>query len=235
MRTGAGGTGAIWLRSQLPMGRGLGYSGAVRVVGATLGLLEREPSASIVGDAAHRSHPDALRLRAEVLTISAALEGHGDNAAASVYGSVVAVADEVCVEVPLALDPAIVVWVPDATTGTDASRRTLPEQLSRDDAAFNVGRVAVLVAALGAGRIDALRVGAEDRMHQDHRLAHQPRSAATLRALLDAGAWSAWLSGSGPTVAAFAGREDADRLAAALPAEGRAMVLELDRHGVIWE
>ena len=84
-----------------------------------------------------------------------------------------------------------------------SARRLLPEQVPFDDAVFNVGRTALLVAALAAGDVDALRAATEDRLHQDRRLARVPDSRVAMEAALGAGAWGAWLSGSGPSVAAF--------------------------------
>ena len=52
-------------------------------------------------------------------------------------------------------------------------------------------------------------------------------------AMLDAGAFAAWLSGSGPSAAAFADPDDATRVAGALPGEGRVLVLEIDDKGAV--
>jgi homoserine kinase len=49
--------------------------------------------------------------------------------------------------------------------------------------------------------------------------------------MLDAGAFGAWLSGSGPTAAAFVDPGEASRIAAALPTGGRALVLDIDDEG----
>ena len=88
-----------------------------------------------------------------------------------------------------------------------------------DDAVFNVGRTALLVAALAAGDVDAMRVATEDRLHQDRRLARARDTRIAIDAMLDAGAFAAWLSGSGPSAAAFVDRDDAESIAAALPHE----------------
>ena len=49
--------------------------------------------------------------------------------------------------------------------------------------------------------------------------------------MLDAGAFGAWLSGSGPSAACFVDGNDGARIAAALPPEGRAVVLDIDDPG----
>ena len=106
-----------------------------------------------------------------MLALASELEGHADNVAASLFGGIVATADGRAVRVPLAFDPAIVVWIPSFTTSTDESRTKLGSDVRLDDAVFNIGRVALLVAALAAGDTDALRSATQDRLHQDRRLA----------------------------------------------------------------
>ncbi|MGB0738294.1 MAG: homoserine kinase, partial [Ilumatobacteraceae bacterium] len=133
----AGGAGDLWGFGGIPMGRGLGFSGAVRVAGAMLAHVERDGAAA-ASDAA---------TRASVLDLTADLEGHPDNVAPSVYGGLV-IADGDLV-VPVAVDPslAVVAWVPDAeSTSTDRSRAMLPSTVDRADAVFNMARVATLVS-----------------------------------------------------------------------------------------
>ena len=123
-------------------------------------------------------------------------------------------------------------WIPDRETPTVSARRLLPDQVPFDDAVFNVGRTALLVAALAAGDVDALRAATEDRLHQDRRLSPGPRLArARWRRRSAPGAWGAWLSGSGPSVAAFADAANADAVRAAMPTTGRAHVLAIDDEG----
>jgi homoserine kinase len=220
----AGGTGALWVRSQLPMGRGMGYSGAVRVAGAMAGLLQ-----------AHETTVIDTSLRATALALTAQLEGHADNAAASVHGGVVATAGGRAVRIPLALEPAVVVWIPTFTTSTDASRRRLGPTVTFEDATFNVGRVALLVAALAAGDVEALGVATEDRLHQELRLAAAEPTRQAISDGLAAGAWAAWLSGSGPTAAFLTDTSTAAGLAAALPPDGQVMVLGIAAEGVTVE
>src|SRR5438132_13959218 len=99
------------------------------------------------------------------------LEVHADNVAASLIGEVVAVAGSTVVRVPLARELAVVVWVPDRENATASARRLLPSEVPFADAAFNVARASLLVAALAAGDLGALRVATDVRLHQDPRLA----------------------------------------------------------------
>jgi homoserine kinase len=216
----AGGQGPIAVESSIPPGRGLGFSGAARVAGAMAAAVQ------------HGASLDDARTTA--LEIATALEGHADNVAPSVYGGLVATAGGRVVRVPIPRGPAVVAWIPaERTTSTRGARAALPDQVAFDDAVFNVGRVALLVAALATGDVDSLRTATEDRLHQDQRLARQPESRAAIDAALDTGAWCAWLSGSGPTIVALADPDDAERIGAALPPAGRTRTLAIDTAGAV--
>lgn len=216
-----GGDGPLWLRSPIPMARGLGFSGAVRVAAAALGALS-------VGRDVDEARPD-------VLDVATGLEGHGDNAAASVYGGVVAhLGDRV---LPLRLGPrlsgaTVVAWVPDVTTSTDRSRRTLSDTVTRPAAVFNLGRVIQLTLAIERDDPALLAGATDDRLHQDTRLPRVEGAEEALRRGHARGAWCGWLSGSGPTVALLCDPVRAADVAAALPGDGHVKQLALDTVGV---
>jgi homoserine kinase len=215
----AGGTGTLWVRSPIPIGRGLGFSGAMRVGGAALAVVQRRG-------------PDALiERRTDILGVAAALEGHADNVAASLFGGIVATDGTAAVRVESPLRPDVELWIPEETTSTSDSRTALPAGVSFDDAVFNVGRTALLVAALAAGDAAALSTATQDRLHQDRRLAVAGMSGAALEAGLAAGAWCGWLSGSGPAVAFLTEGGDGKAVAAALPASGHSRITAIDRSG----
>jgi homoserine kinase len=221
----AGGEGELWVASPIPVGRGLGFSGAVRIAGIVAAHAQQ-----------HGSDPDELSARAHtMLALATELEGHADNVAASLFGGIVATADGRAVRIPLAFDPAVVVWIPSFTTSTDESRTKMGANVPLDDAVFNIGRVALLVAALASGDTDALRSATQDRLHQDRRLESVEPSKVALAAALDAGAWCSWLSGSGPTVAAMCPFDEADDLAAKMPEDGHTKVLRIDHGGAVIE
>ena len=224
----AGGEGRIWVRCSIPMGRGMGYSGAVRVAGLAAAHLQR-----------HGADDDLLAAaRGDWLEVASGLEGHADNVAASIYGGVVATAAGRAVRVPLPIDPVAVLLVPSATTSTDESRAALGAPVAFADAVFNIGRTALLVAALAAGDVAALRSATEDRLHQELRFQAAAPSGVALEAALAAGAWCGWLSGSGPTVATLCPKEAVDPVTAALgalPEPASTKVLRIDHAGVVIE
>lgn len=216
--------GSIWVRSSIPMGRGLGFSGAARVGGAALAAF------SGLGDLA--ANPAEARMSA--LDVAARLEGHGDNAAASALGGVVAWVEGRATSLrvgPQLAAAAVVVWIPDTTTSTVRSRSTLADVVERAAAIHNLGRVAQFVLAVEHDD-PALLVGAtDDRLHQAIRLARVAGAADALDAGVEAGAWCGWLSGSGPAVAFLADDAVVGAVSAALSGTGQVKLLRIAQRG----
>lgn len=227
----------LWLRSSIPMARGLGFSGAARVAGAALALVGASsgPKVDCAADLAVDLAADLASQRSRVLATAARVEGHGDNAAASVFGGVVAWVDGRVI--PLRVGPrlaaaTVIAWIPDATTSTENSRGALPETVLRRDAVHNLARTAQFVAAVEHDDPSLLEGATDDRLHQPVRLSEVPGAAAALAAGVAAGAWCGWLSGSGPTLAFLV---DAGRTAVvtdALPEAGHVKHLRIATRGV---
>ena len=167
----------------------------------------------------------------EVLPAATGLEGHADNVAASLLGGVVAVAGGRAVRVPLGRELAVVLWVPDRETATTSARRHLPDQVAFDDAAFNVGRTALLIAALGRRRRRRVANGNRGPTASGPAALARPETRIAIDTALRAGAFGAWVSGSGPSAAAFADPARAPEIASAMPAGGRAIVLDIAEEG----
>ena len=220
-----GGTGPLWVHSPIPVGRGMGFSGAVRVGGLVAAHVQRDGS----------DHEALQAALPTLLALATGLEGHADNVAASLYGGIVATAGGRAVRVPMSFDPAMVMWVPSFVTSTDESRGRLPAMVPMADVVFNIGHTALLVAALAAGDVDVLRDATQDRLHQNARLSAAAPSSVAIDAALAAGAWAAWLSGSGPTVAVMCAVDEAEGIAAALPSDGHTKILRIDHAGVTIE
>ncbi len=215
----AGGIGPLWFDFDLEPGKGLGFSAAARAAGAVLGRLH-------AGDDIEHARTNAYEVVCE-------LEGHGDNAAPSVFGGIQLVAGRLAHPIAASLPGALLVWVASEDTATDESRQVLSSAVPRDDAVFNLGRLGLLLAALYEGRPDLLRVATEDRLHQPARLAGNASSARAIAAALDAGALAAWLSGSGPAVAIVVEPSRSEEVAAALPASGSVLRLRVDQLGSV--
>jgi len=209
---------AVTVRSAIPVARGLGSSAALAAAAA------------------------AAAGAADPLAVAAQVDGHPENAAASVVGGLVAattVRGSVRV-VRLPLDPGLsfVVLVPERSLSTAKARQALPHQVARSDATFNLGRAALLLAGL-ADRNVLVREAMEDRLHQDYRVPLFPEAPQLLGRLLDAGARAACWSGAGPTLLAVCDRESADHLVAAarralgeVGVPGWAAAVAPDRHGL---
>jgi homoserine kinase len=214
----AGGNGRVWVRNAIPMGRGMGFSGAVRIGGAVAAEVQQQGASWSINS----SH---------ALAIGTELEGHADNVAPSLHGGVVITSENIVVQVPVALDAVFVMWVPDFTTSTNESRGKIGPNIALTDAVFNISRTAMFVTALQTGNVSLLREATRDRIHQDIRLGASPACKAALDAGLAAGAWCGWLSGSGPTVALMCDPAEAARIAQSLPTDGHAKILTIDTVG----
>ncbi|MGH9178094.1 MAG: homoserine kinase [Acidimicrobiales bacterium] len=210
---------AITVRSSIPVGRGLGSSAALAAAAA-----------------AAAGSPDPL-------AVATGVDGHPDNAAASVMGGLVTstTVDGVAVVRRLDLDPglAFVVLVPDRALPTEEARRALPASVPHGDAVFNLGRLGLLVAGLADRRL-LLAAATEDRLHQGPRAALFPEAPALLQGLVEAGALASCWSGAGPTLLALcdgAGAESVrsagDELLAGAGVTGRALLLAPDLDGLV--
>jgi homoserine kinase len=211
-----GGEGPLFAETLIPPGKGLGFSGAARVAGLAAASLQRSGSIHF----------------ADLLMRSGELEGHSDNVAASIYGSVTATNENSIVRLKCPSQLDVVVWIPDGKTATDSSRNQLPASVSFEVATQALGRSSVLVAAIASGDLAAMRQCCVDDLHQPTRLAASPQSAQALKVALENGASAAWLSGSGPTIAAFVDSGDAEQLRQVLPGSGHSKILKVAPHGI---
>jgi homoserine kinase len=179
------------IHNEIPVGKGLGSSAAALTAGV------------VIADCVLGLGWKPLR----ILDEAARIEGHPDNVAACVLGSIVAAAiDEGgCTRaVRLALPEhfAIAVVVPDFDLPTSKARAVLPETYSREDAIFNLQRAALLIAALATGSSTAFPAALEDRLHQPYRMPLVPGLEDILK-LRAPGLLGCALSGAGPSVLVF--------------------------------
>jgi homoserine kinase len=177
----------------VPHARGLGSSSAAIVGGVVLAR------ALVAGGELLLDDDAAFRLTAE-------LEGHPDNVAPAFYGGFTISGHETDSDfwaVKASVDPRVgaVVFVPPTGVETKLARGLLPDQVPHVDAAADVARTALLVAAL-AGQPEQLHRATRDYLHQQYRRPAMPDSLALVDALRSDGV-AAVVSGAGPTVLAF--------------------------------
>jgi len=194
-------------RNDIPHGRGLGSSAAAIVAGV---LLAR--ALTVDG----RQQLD----RAAVLALASELEGHPDNVAACLLGGFTIAWTESGVGQAIRLEPvgiAPVLFVPAEQSATHQARAALPAQVPHADAAFNLSRAALLVAAL-TGQPQWLLAATEDRLHQGYRADTMPATSRLVSELRQHGL-AAVVSGAGSSVLVLAaGPEQAVAAARLAPA-----------------
>lgn len=180
-------------RNAIPHARGLGSSASAAVAGVAAGYLLAE----VPLDEAERC--------GRALQLAASFEGHADNAAPSLLGGLTLSWCDggqfraVRVEPHPAITPVLL--VPSVRASTAQARGLLPATVPHEDAAFNLGRAALLVHALTT-QPQLLFAATEDRLHQPYRRGAYPATAALVDALRAAGV-PATVSGAGPTVLAL--------------------------------
>ena len=179
------------LTNGIPAIRGLGGSGTAILGGLlTANLLCGEPFS-----------------RSELLNFACEIDGHPDNVAASLLGSLVVSAVDADVVHTVKLDCNanlhVVVAIPDFPLSTKEARQVLPKSVEFNDAVFNVSRSSLLVAAIAAGNFRMLSKAMDDRLHQPYRIPLIPGFDEIAEAATQAGALSVALSGAGPTIAAY--------------------------------
>jgi homoserine kinase len=193
----------------IPVGRGLGSSAAA----ALAGVLVANFLAGLGWD------------EQQVIACAAQVEGHPDNVAAAMLGGLaVAVREGPVIHVDVPDSLRAVLFIPDGSMSTPSARQVVPTSFARDDAVYNAGRCALLVAALLSDRCELLGEAMRDRWHQAARSALMPHVPVLIDAALDAGAYGACLAGAGPSVLALTGEASEAVEAALREAAGRAAV-----------
>ncbi|KAJ9612502.1 Trihydroxynaphthalene reductase [Cladophialophora chaetospira] len=222
----------VHIHNPIPLGRGLGSSGAAVVAGVLLG--------NVVG---------GLNLpKPRLLDFALMVERHPDNVAAALYGGFVGTylneldpVDMARVEVPLAevlpqpaggIDTGLVPpippenighyrrfnWskeikalaiIPDFEVSTAKARQVLPTEYSRKDMIFNLQRIALLTTVLSDSPPDPHLIysAMQDRIHQPYRAGLIPALPSILSSMspqTHPGLLGICLSGAGPTFLALA-------------------------------
>lgn len=196
----------------LPLGSGLGSSGASAVAAAFAtralvcpDLLDADLlEACMQGEAAASGSP------------------HADNVAPALFGGVVLIRPGSPPE-PIRLPAPAELWLalvhPAIEVRTLDARQALPSHVTVADAVHQAAHLGALVSALYDGDLDRLGRAVSDRIAEPARRRFVPGFDAAMDAARAAGALAGSISGSGPTLFAFSrGEATADRVARAMAA-----------------
>ena len=210
----------VEMRNEIPLARGLGSSAAATVAGL---LAARE----LFGNSG--SDERLLELATEV-------EGHPENAAASLQGGFVACAAGRTARFDPPANLRTVVFIPDRELATADMRAVLPDSVPHADAIHNLGRAALVVGAFATGDLSLLSAMYDDRLHQPYRAKVYAELIPLIAAARGAGALGAALSGAGSAVIALCeSSATAETVGVALQSatglEGRVSLLTPDRKG----
>lgn len=187
----------IKLINNIPVASGLGSS-ATAIVG---GLVAAN---TIAGNPLNEK---------DLLALATEIEGHPDNVAPALLGGVVVSAlfdgevKFIKVEPPIELK--CVVAIPKFPLSTQKAREVLPQNVSLNDAIFNISRASLLVAALMSGNLNIFGLAMDDKLHQPYRSSLVPGMKKVFAAAKLAGARGVALSGAGPTLIAFCDKNTA--------------------------
>ena len=202
------------VRSEIPIGVGLGSSAAARLAASALN--------------------SPWDVKSHVIDAGAD-EGHADNVAAAAGGGIRIVSDQIDETLP---NPGwgLALFVAHAPLATEKARANLPDSVLLDAAVFNAARTALLVRAITSKRPHLLEEAMRDRLHQPHRLHLYPWTRSVMDAAESAGAYGAAICGAGPSVFAFCPPSTSVRIAkamaAAAPQHGRPLITRVTDKGM---
>jgi homoserine kinase len=191
----------IKVSSDIPTRAGLGSSGAATVAG--LRLYQAVTSTTRIGG----WHE-----------LAAGMEGHPDNAAASLLGGLTVSCQRDDGRITAHAwrwpeDLVFVVATPDVELDTTRARQALPANVALADAIFNLQRALLFVRALETHSYEDIREAMRDRWHQPARAPLVPGLAEAL-AIEDPAVLGVCLSGAGPSIAALTAGDVAGAAAA---------------------
>ena len=188
------------LEINVPNSRGLGSSATFICAGAF---------------AAYKLHENSLS-HEDVLEICTEIEGHPDNIAPALYGSLccAVMEKEFTKAVRFSVSPKIhfTVLIPDFRVKTEDARCQLPEHIDISDAVYNMSRVALLPYAFENGDFDLLRIVTKDRIHQKYRKKLFKNIDQIKAVAYECGAKSFVISGAGSTCLCMSEESIADKL-----------------------
>ena len=184
----------------VPVSRGLGSSATLIVAGA-------------VG--ANRLNGNRLTDE-EIFGICTEIEGHPDNIAPAIFGGLCAsvVADSVPFTVKYSVSDNVyfTAVVPDFEVLTKEVRALIPSMVRREDAIFNMSRVAVLPRALEKADFNLIKLSTQDRLHERYKKKLFRNISDVEARAYECGAVAFLISGAGSTCLCISKEPIADKL-----------------------
>lgn len=186
---------SIHIHSDIPLARGLGSSAALAIAAA---------------QAAGSKN---------ALAIGTKVDGHAENAAASLLGGLISAGVTPQGEIvarQLPLDPIwqFVVVIPEMELATSEARKVLPQNVSHHDAVMNVNSLGLLLPGLAHHEL-FIPSSMDDYLHQPFRMPLIPFAKDLLELLRNAGAAGSCWSGAGSTMLGLATKDNAVSVAEA--------------------
>ena len=214
----------VIVESEIPLARGLGSSASAAVAGIEL--------------ANQLCNLDLTQN--EKLDCASEFEGHPDNAAPALLGGfvVTAVTNQGTIEYFQQADAHIdlVAYIPTFELKTEAARKVLPDQYSRNEATTASAISNVMLAAFLSGDYElAGRMMEQDLFHEPYRASLIPHYEEIRQQAKDLGAYGTVISGAGPTMISLVpkgkGAFVAKHLQETLP-DYSVEELAIDQHGL---
>ena len=216
-KIGAGDGVEITLHKNMPLGSGMGSSGASAVGGAyAVNVLFGEPL--------KKEELVESCLKAEI-----AVSGcHADNVASSMMGGFVIIQSYNPFRIiPLgSMDMHVAIVNPHFELPTKVARSVIPQSVPLKDVISNAGNLATIIAAIHRNDAKMLGLGINDRIVEPARAHLIPGFYDVKKAALDSGAFGCTISGAGPSVFAVTDEKSkAEQI-------GRAMAEAFSRNGL---
>jgi len=180
----------ITIRTQIPIGRGLGSSSSVIVGGliAANELLGRPADEKVL------------------MSIATEIEGHPDNIAPAFLGGVTLSSWEedgsvIYKKLPWNDEWKLLVCIPDYELNTEISRSVLPKEVPMKDAIFNLKKSAMFIDALYSKDEELFKLALKDKLHQPYREKLVPGLSEIMNNLKHTnGVIGTVLCGAGPSI-----------------------------------
>ena len=210
------------IKTDVPIARGLGSSAALIVAGAY---------------AANALNGNQLSVQ-DIFEICNDIEGHPDNIAPALFGglctSIVANGKPIVQKYNVSPKICFTALVPSFAVSTKDARAVLPKEISRDDAIFNMQRIALLPYAFEHGRLDLIPLVTDDALHEKYRMPLYRNINEVEDKAINLGAIAFTVSGAGPTCLAYSKApisEELNKSISTLENEWVAYGLSVDNEG----